>query len=1492
VLDDGGGRPVADQDAVIRSAVRSWQDSLIDLTADNRLLNLAPGTATTIEVSRPAAGDVLTRLRTGGTFTFRSLKPWPDASAAGQPGPATGAGPAAELPAPAPYILDTSMDPDDLDAALRTLMRRSDQRHTDLGGRPLYLTFGTLNWADRERFSYTSPLLLVPVALVATEPRQPLMLEPADDDPVVNPALDLRLARAGAPLPPLPDPAEVSLSGLLDAIRGHIAGRPGWQVSDSVVLACFPAMAELVYQDLAGHRDLVLAHPVVRALAARGPAGTGPAGPGDHRLGGGRGPEVPPLLLPADSGQRACVAAALAGRSFAIDGPPGTGKSQTIANITGALLQAGKTVLVVSGKAAALDVVAGRLADAGLGGYLLELHSDKAARKQVAASLGEALAAAPAPPALDSEAARRRLTEYADALHLVREPLGFSLHDVLAMIGGQHPVPAAPTTGLAPAHLTTQALADIRRASMALAAAWRPAAEGDAFPWRGVVERGSLDDRLYQAASALEALAGAVKANQTLAEATGLTRPSDSPELARLLEHLMTWPEGMPDDWLTMETLDAVDAAVAQLAAALTAISARESQAAQVAGVPWEAIPPPDRLPSVDTRALAALEPAGADVRNLAPEQLTALARDFAATADLLGKWLSTLAGLADMLGVRTPVTFGDASDLLTLARLAGEPDRPSRSWLSVAGHRAASGAAKALYDAQRALAQAEADATSYFTVEALRHDVASLAERFAHDRHRLGRLSGDFRADRRTVAAFTREGVPLETAQEHLGLAVAWQAAAEAVSGAEARYAGLLGPHYTGPTTDFARLGRALTHAAIAVRCARGQDLSQAARFISLEAAPNQVVTNIAAQARQGLADWQATLAPPPAIAPRPELLDGTIADAIGWLRAHVAPLRGATQFTRAVGDVVAKRLTFGQARHVVALREAADEAHGQLAVRDAVFAELCGRPYEGTSTDVLTLRQWLEWARRLRTMISGGPGPGPLTPAQLDAAESAVATDRVGKAADAWRDACDKLLRAFSPPRRRELAAELDNYQAGDELLEGMFNDATGRDEWHAYQTARAALAAQGLAAAVDFCVAERVKSSQVPHVIERALLQEWAEYQVRTDPALAPLRGMTPDAMIAESQRLDRALATVAADDIVRACHARRPPSGIAETAVIETEAAKQQRHLPVAQLIARACHVVQAVKPCFLASPVAVSQHLPDGVRFDTVIFDEASQLGPADTLNSIYRAGSVILAGDQKQLPPAAPPGGAAPAGLSVWRPAVSQPPARTGVLDLAKASGSFGSLPLRWHYRSRHEALIAFSNAAFYAGHLAPLPGSSNGVDAGVELLPGAGTYLRATTRDNPEEAARVAQRVIHHCDSRPGLTLGVVAFSEEQADAIEAAVGQARQQRPDLDEFFTGGRLRGFFVKTAEAVQGDERDVLILSVGYGPDGSGRLTPDFGPLTGQDGWRRLNVAITRARYRTEVVSSIRATDIPDSVTSEGLRHLRHYLAYAATRPAR
>src|SRR5262249_39952395 len=275
------------------------------------------------------------------------------------------------------------------------------------------------------------------------------------------------------------------------------------------------------------------------------------------------------------------------------------------------------------------------------------------------------------------------------------------------------------------------------------------------------------------------------------------------------------------------------------------------------------------------------------------------------------------------------------------------------------------------------------------------------------------------------------------------------------------------------------------------------------------------------------------------------------------------------------------------------------------------------------------------------------------------------------------------------------------------------------------------------------------------------------------------------------------------------------------------------AKKTGHMPVRDLLHQARLLTQALKPCVLTSPLAASQYLPAGMHFDVVIFDEASRVSPAGAITCIYRGSSVILAGDDRQLPPAGPASGSALDDEDGWQAEAGEAADPGSVLDAAKGSGAFGDLPLRWHYRSRHEELIAYSNAAFYDGRLLPVPGvpvagldgPGAGPDApetGLELFYGEGTYRSGTARDNPREAERAAQRVIHHYTTRPALSLGVVTFSEAQAEAIEAALGEARKTHPELDRFFGTDRLRGFFVKDVEAAQGDERDVLILSVGYG----------------------------------------------------------------------
>jgi hypothetical protein len=338
------------------------------------------------------------------------------------------------------------------------------------------------------------------------------------------------------------------------------------------------------------------------------------------------------------------------------------------------------------------------------------------------------------------------------------------------------------------------------------------------------------------------------------------------------------------------------------------------------------------------------------------------------------------------------------------------------------------------------------------------------------------------------------------------------------------------------------------------------------------------------------------------------------------------------------------------------------------------------------------------------------------------------------------------------------------------------------------------------------------------------------------------------------------------------------------------LVEHQASLKRRHLPMRQLFKAAPDVLTALKPCWAMSPLVVSQLLPaDGQYFDVVIFDEASQVTPADAVPAILRARQVVVAGDEHQLPPtaffSAAPDGEGAVGVTA-----------EGAIDLSLTSGYESILDvltallpaytLRWHYRSRDDRLIGFSNEWIYDRSLVTFPGTASTGRLTHVLVDGVSADDHETT---PSEVDRVVSLVLAHASERPGESLGVIAMGITHADRIDRALRQALAGRPELHGFFAENAAEPFFVKNLERVQGDERDAIILSVGYGKTPSGRLLYRFGPLLTAGGERRLNVAITRARGRMTVVSSFSATDMdPGRTSARGVTLLREYLRYAAT----
>lgn len=1466
------------QNKEIQAALKVWRDGLVGLTRQSPLIKFRGSKASSLQIDTPAPDEVLTRLRSGKLQEIQGDIPTAELNTAGS---------ATSKPFHAPR-------PDsEVGSVVRTLMRRASSELLERGLSVLYVAFGILEWQDVDGTAMVSPLLLVPVKLQSQGPKStPRVTQDEDEDSLLNPALALRLREFGIELPSDEDIEGLSVSDTFAAIRTTLGkGKTftGWSLRETTHLATFSFSKEAMYKDLLDHEEQILAHPIVRALATSDPSQQSPEFQFDpidpEKIDALAPPELTPLVLDADSSQRAAVAAALAGGTFVMDGPPGTGKSQTIANMIGALLHAGKTVLFVSEKMAALEVVRNRLAAAGLGSYLLELHSHKASRKEVATELLTTLDNFVKPPfpmpsrvRQGVQERREQLNNYAAAMNTTRAPLNKSLHKVLGQYAQLSTAPIAPIPESAPTDLTEAEFDAIQETLSKMVRSWRPAAQGRSFLWRDVTDEQSLEGRLYQAESALDELHGTVELNSDLVDAFGLFKPSDAPHLLALIEHQHQSPtDGAMEQWLTADSTQSLFSARADLGSQITHLQAAEETVNRVAGVPWTSLPEQAALPP--TPAAVAVSPFPLDIHTIVESELITTAEQFETDARSLSDRLGAMTSLAISFGLPPVSTFGDVDRLLRLIDLRSRDTRPDRRWFTRAGLTQTRDIVVALREHAAALNTAEAKASAVFKPEALQAPLADLQDRFTNLHKGLKKLSGGYRADKKIVASLLANASDVKNGIAHLADAIAWDATNTAFNNLAMTRGVALGQHWSGRNTDFEALNAALD-AAEEVLALTNNDVPAPLLAYLVGGDSNLQYQAVADAARADFDGWKRGLRPSPALAGRPELLLESVQRAIDWLTAHVAPMQQAAARIRAVAAVTRGNHSLADANNLLMLAGNAREATDELRAAEPVYRSMFGHFFNFGDTNLEALDEAITRTESLRALTGQ-----PLTTKQIKTLNDCNRVETMASAYDKWVKARERVVEAFATSRRNELIDEFDDYRRAVDLINDFRSDTVGQQEWFDYRRAYAELAERGLDIAVDFCIAQRLSGHEVPGVINRALLRSWSDAVIQSDERLRPLLATDREALVEEYRNLDRDLIKAATADIVIAVNSRRPANTtMGESGVIRREGSKQKKHIPVRDLMSRTRNVTASIKPVFMMSPLAVSQYLPSDMEFDVVIFDEASQVTPGDAINCIYRAKALILAGDDKQLPPTSfferntdDDSGEDETDVKDFQ----------SILELAKAAGAFKNLGLRWHYRSRHEDLIAFSNYKFYEGKLVTFPSAhSEGDDVGVEFFNAHGTYRRGGGAFNPVEAEKVAQRVMEHLTNHPHLTLGVVTFSVAQADAVQNAIDEARVSRRDLDRFFdTEDRLDGFFIRALEQVQGDERDVIIFSIGYGPDEAGRISTNFGALNKDKGWRRLNVGITRARQRVEVVASMQAGQIPPS-TNENVEYFRAYLDYA------
>jgi hypothetical protein len=341
---------------------------------------------------------------------------------------------------------------------------------------------------------------------------------------------------------------------------------------------------------------------------------------------------------------------------------------------------------------------------------------------------------------------------------------------------------------------------------------------------------------------------------------------------------------------------------------------------------------------------------------------------------------------------------------------------------------------------------------------------------------------------------------------------------------------------------------------------------------------------------------------------------------------------------------------------------------------------------------------------------------------------------------------------------------------------------------------------------------------------------------------------------------------------------------------EMQLIDKEYNKKRRHLPVRRLLASLPVSVRALTPCLLMSPQSVAQYLPvDCAPFDLVIFDEASQIQSADAVGALARGRKAVVVGDNKQLPP-----------TDFFMKKVDTDDDEDegdgkpldSILQDCKNVG-FPQVDLEWHYRSRHESLISFSNRRYYGGSLVTFPSADASGEAVSFVKVDCAVYDRGASRTNEVEAEAVVKDVVTLLRSpkalRDGFSVGVVTFNAPQQELIENILERERLKDPSLERFFDDTLDEPVIVKNLENIQGDERGYIYFSVGYGPDRTGKMNLNFGPLNKLGGERRLNVAITRARLGIKVFASFVPDAIPDDPKQPaGVTDLRDFMRYAAS----
>ena len=1485
---------------------------LLDLTARNRLLNIprSSTTARTIDVVDEKSSEIF-RLMVSESRPFNFL---PGRAASTIELDNTDANTSAD------EIAELAPADDDTVDARGVLNRHADTRlqtrltakglqkrlldmyldartlEEEQGVNILFLALGTLKWIDplnAKNVRY-APLILIPVSLERGNAAEQFKLKWRQEEHSSNLSLEAFLERVHhLKMPAYEAGDEFDPMTYIDAVRDAVQSKEGWVVdADDIVLGFFSFSKFLMYRDLdpAMWPEGGLTHqPLMRGLLSDGFAAGASTIPEDANLDDYIAPAELLHIVDCDSSQSLAVHDVRAGRNLVIQGPPGTGKSQTIANVIASAIADGKTVLFVAEKMAALEVVKRRLDQAGVGDACIELHSNKANKKMFLDELRRTSELGSpkgdAATTLNSRllVARDQLNAHSARLHLRHSVAKLTPYQVIGELSKlrlenvkpvdirlQQPESWSPDE-------VQQRLAVVEELAQRIVDIGEP---GD-HPWRGVALKMILPndvERLVSRISAMRARCKELAEQQAeLAMSLDTVAPAvlrDFTYLVALARDVAAAPTLANEALRAPEWSEQANALKTLIDDGIQLQRVQAALAGEIHADAWE-------IDVLDLRQqLVGL-----------PQHANAQAFERAQTLQALFNRLDgEVALLSRLLGVDASSQMTSYNEInrlvLTAQKVATAPDVSPDVFISTVWDHGLEQAAD-LAQCVVALEALHARLEGKISSDAWQLDLSGARQTLAaHGDSLLRLVSSEWRAASKQVKGLLRNPDTALPEQleilDHLGEA---RKLLERIESNNTFGSGAFGADWKGGQSRAAPMLALVEW----MRSLRG--LGAQPRIIASKLPDRSEICRRAALLESLLQEI------------RP-LLDAMWFN--GW--KDEPAFREWASVEASTLEVVAgqvSRLAFCQAgcqavmQHVpldlsdkIGRLDLLIEAQ-QLRRRIDASSELgrvaFGTHWQGPLSDWENLRTsslWMASKSSLRHMVARHDNrAAPLHCAlELEAAQDKF----VRELDELYSELCTNNDKLFQVPAILDLPAFalLGRMAVWIEFSEEL-------SKWVIYRDRCSKARQLGIGEIVTQLEAGALIPRDAMRTFTMAYFEALFADQVRSDEALAHFDGHLHGRLAADFAQMDRQRIAASSLEVVQAHHRRIPHGGgaIGPLGVLRGEMAKRKGHMPIRRLMQRAAPAIQALKPVFMMSPLSVAQFLPPGqLSFDLLVMDEASQIQPVDALGAIARSRQVVVVGDERQLPP-----------TKFFSKMTTAEPDDDGdddaqVSDIESILGLFTArgLPqrmLRWHYRSRHQSLIAVSNSQFYENKLFIVP-SPYTQEAGMGLQfhhIANGIFDSGNTGTNAEEARAIAAAIIDHARNSPEHSLGVATFSVKQRRAIQDELELLRREHQDVEPFFQQHASEPFFIKNLENVQGDERDVIFISVGYGRNKLGYMAMRFGPLSAEGGERRLNVLISRAKRRCEVFASITDEDIDlERAKGRGVVAFKLFLHFART----